>query len=450
MFWFENADSPCALAILRPSPPNNEPFYYCSPKRQQNLEEKYRIVVEPTDGHWVYQNEIMGKDEIWPALIWGSRREMALIKSLSVGHSLASHEQAGLIDKREGIIRGSIRYDKIKDRRILDADDFPSRTFLRLHLERLPENKDVFVHRRTKLDAFNTPQMILKASWTKDNQRFRAVIVEAPDGEKGAICNQSYVSISGRKIDRSELEAATLMFNSRLAVWLLLLTSGRFAFYRTEPLVSDLMPLPIPPSRPGLLEGLTTFAEVDDRVRESFQLEDVEWTLVEDLCEFTLPDYRGDETSPGYQPTLRKLNQAGSRAHPGMSEYCRYFIDVLRAGFGDDKAVCATVYQETDKRYLPVRLVAVHLDWPGQELVRSVEISNGALRNELDRLANKLRMEEANANGIYQGRSARIYSSVQSGEGKASIPTIFLVKTFRSAAILDAKYGASRRRLRCG
>jgi hypothetical protein len=423
---FENADSPCTLTVLRPIPPDGEPFYYCSPKRQQSVEDQYRIVIEPHDGHWVLQTEVQTEDDIWPALMWGGRRELALARSLASAPSLAAYEAARQIEKREGIIRGSTRYEQIRGRRILEADDFPPRTFLRLNVQSLPRNDNPFVHRRTKLDAFNTPQLILKASWTKENQRFRAVVVEAPEGEEGAICNQSYISISARRVGRAELVAAALMFNSQLAVCLLLLTSGRFAFYRTEPLVADLMPLPLPPAEAAMLEGLTEFKQVDERVRAAFKLEDVEWALVEDLCELTLPDYRGDATSPGYQPTLRKLNPDRSHARAGMAEYCGYFCEVLRSGFGEEKSVCATVFEEVANDYLPVRLVAIHLDWPGHQALRSEPLSNQELSTRIYDLTRTLRIAGHSGAGDYQGCTARVYSFLDVNGRR--IPTVFLMK----------------------
>jgi hypothetical protein len=80
------------------------------------------------------------------------------------------------------------------------------------------------------------------------------------------------------------------------------------------------MPLPVPPARVGLLDGLKKFEDVDERVRQAFQLEEVEWALVEDLCDFTLPDYRGDASAPGYQPTIRDMTSAASRGKPGMAD----------------------------------------------------------------------------------------------------------------------------------
>jgi hypothetical protein len=97
------------------------------------------------------------------------------------------------------------------------------------------------VHSRDSTDfrPFDLPQLIVKSSWTKKTARFRAVVVEGGPGEKGVVCKQSYVSVSADESRKASLEAACLMFNSKLATYLLLLTSGRFAFYRTEPLVAD-------------------------------------------------------------------------------------------------------------------------------------------------------------------------------------------------------------------
>jgi hypothetical protein len=233
------------------------------------------------------------------------------------------------------------------------------------------------------------------------------------------------------------------MFNSKLATFLLLLTSRRFAFYRPEPLVEDLMMLPLPRAKAGLLEGLKNgFEDVDNRVRQLFELEDVEWVLVEDLCKFTLPDFQGDGDTLGYLSTSRKLNAKNSQASPGMAEYCSYFIDVLRAGFGEDKNICATVFHEVNAEHLSVRLVAIHLDWPGQQIVRSEALSNEDLCKELQSLTDKARAEDRNRGTNHQGRTLRVYSIVIMNGRK--VPTVFLVKPdqqrfwTRSMALRDA------------
>lgn len=442
---FEKADSPCVLPVLRSTPPDGQPFYYCSPKRQQNLEEKYRIVVEQYDGHWVYQNEVLANPDIWAALIWGGGRDLTVIRQLRNSHSINCYAEKGELVFGEGINRGTEDKKKprnwLLDRRILESDKPLERAVLKLNPECLEKNKDIRAERPRTPELFKLPQMIVKSSWTKEAQRFRAVIVESSASDEGIICTQSYVSISSKKIEPHIFEAATLVFNSKLAVYFLLLTSGRFAFYRTEPLASDLMQVPLPLPTNNMLEGIAKLEQVDERVRAAFQMEKVEWCLVEDLCRYTLPDYRGDETSPGYQPTSRKLNQRGSNA-PGMAEYCRYFIDVLRTGFGDDKNICATVFHEADDKHLSVRLVAIHLDWPGQQAVRPEALSNKELCKQLQSLMDRARAEDRNRGTNHQGRTLRVYSVVTMNGRK--VPTVFLVKPdqqrfwTRSMALRDA------------
>jgi hypothetical protein len=443
---FENADSPCALAVLRPIPPDGDPFYYCSPKRQQSLEDQYRIVIEPHDGHWVLQTEVQSKDDVWPALLWGGRRDIRLIRERSSDETLSRLRDKGHVFIREGFNRGDRkkRQAALQNRPILETDDFPAGTFLHLTAANLKKTDDLMVHSRdsTSFRAFDPPQLIIKSSWTKKTPRFRAVSVVSGTGIGGVICKQSYVSVSAETDFAGFLDSACLLFNSKFAVYCLLLTSGRFAFYRTEPLLAQLMPLPLPPAEAAMLEGLTEFRQVDERVRAAFKLEGVEWALVEDLCELTLPDYRGDATSPGYQPTLRKLNAAGSNARAGMAEYCDYFCEVLRAGFGEEKSVCATVYEEVANDYLPVRLVAIHLDWPGQALLRSEPVSNHELRTRIQDLAHTLRIPGRMGADDHQGYNARVYSFVEV-DGRR-VPTVFLIKPdqrrfwTRSMGIRDA------------
>ena len=143
---------------------------------------------------------------------------------------------------------------------------------------------------------------------------------------------------------RNFIQAACLSYNSVLAVYFLLLTSSRFASYRPEPLVEELLQVPIPEPRPGILDGVTTLKEIDDRTRDAFGLKDAEWVLVEDLFDVTLPDFKGDTNSRGRQRTQR---EDGSTMEPQLRHYCEYFIRVLKAGFGEDKRIAARIFHET-------------------------------------------------------------------------------------------------------
>jgi hypothetical protein len=229
-----------------------------------------------------------------------------------------------------------------------------------------------------------------------------------------------------------------------LAVYFLLLTSGRLASYRPEPLVEEMRGVPIAPPQDDMLAGLRTFEDVDERVRKVFGFKDAEWALVEDIFRYTLPDFQGDESSPGRQPTERAPRFAqATKAEPQLAAYCRYFTRVLKAGFGQDKPVCATIFQDDARSPLPVRLVAIHLDWPRDEPIVVEPIESAVLCERLMELDEKwLKTGDQNRGGIFYQRVAMVYSEFEH-HGRL-IPTVFIVKPdrirywTRSAALRDA------------
>ena len=159
----------------------------------------------------------------------------------------------------------------------------------------------------------------------------------------GALCTQSYITVHATDAQGTSLEAACLAYNSMVATYFLFLTSGRFASYRPEPLVEELLSVPIPAPKPGLLDGIATQKQVDERVFAAFGFKDAERVLIEDLFTYTLGDFKGDHNSLGRQPTPRIENQ---ESEPQLSSYCAYFARVLKAAFGQDKAIHATIFQE--------------------------------------------------------------------------------------------------------
>ena len=52
--------------------------------------------------------------------------------------------------------------------------------------------------------------------------------------------------------------------------------------------------MPLPEPRHGLLNEIRNVADVDNRIRELLGFKESEWALIEDLFEFTLPDFKGD------------------------------------------------------------------------------------------------------------------------------------------------------------
>jgi hypothetical protein len=118
--------------------------------------------------------------------------------------------------------------------------------------------------------------------------------------------------------------------------------------------------------------------------------------------------------------------------------YCKYFSRVLKAGFGRDKAVSATVFQEerNDVR-LPYRLVAFELGGAPSQEVKVTRINLPELLAELEHLGRR-HLSGGGHGDIYRDRIARVY------ETKKGTPTVFVIKPdmcrywTRSAGLHDA------------
>jgi hypothetical protein len=334
----------------------------------------------------------------------------------------------------------------IREKHILETPTFPESTFLWIAATSLPKNENEFVDDddSTDTEPFEIPQLILKKSWQAQTGRAQAVRIMSDERTGGVVCSQSYVTVHSSGQNSHYLDRACLSYNSIFAVYFLLLSSGRLASYRPEALVEEVLGVPLPDALPQALEELRTSADVDGRSRDAFALKDAEWTLVDDLFRYTLPDFKGDETSPGRQSTERAPRLAQpTKAEPQLAAYCRYFARVLKAGFGQDKPVCATIFQDDAQSPLPVRLVAIHLDWPRDEQIVVEPVDSAALCERLLELDQKwLTSSQPNRGGIFYQRVAMVYSEFQH-QGR-SIPTVYIVKPdrirywTRSAALRDA------------
>jgi len=438
---FKNAIGPTALVTLRPSPLAGQPLVYISPKPTESSgDDAYRIVIEPYDIHELSPEEAAYDPFVWTALMWGGRRDLALLRWLKRWPTLAGYEDKGRIRKRRGIIRGNRAKAQqvILGRPMLASGDFPEDMFLSLAPDQLDQNDDPWTHGKDSTDfsAFEPRQLIIKQAWTVKQSRFKAAIIDPPG--VGVLCSDSYISVHAEEQDKAILEAACLSYNSNLAVYYLLLRSAQFASYRPSVNMLELLTVPCPEPESGLLDGVKTLLDVDRRVRESFGFKAAEWVLVEDALHYTLRDFKGGADSPGRLPTLRRGDE--SKKEPELHSYCDWFLRVLYAGFGEDKPVCATVFEESTHERLPVRLVAIHLNWPGHSDIMVEAIQGDALAERLRRVYHLL--EGETGQGVSFRRIARVFD-VREEKGQR-IPTIFIIKPdqarywSRSIALRDA------------
>jgi hypothetical protein len=451
---FKDAISPACIITLSAMPPDGEPLTYICPKPVMTNEDDYHIVIEPDYINTIYPQEAIEDPLVWTALMWGGRRDLSLVRRLNQELSIEKLKSRGIAETRQGVTKGNRKklQGNLRNKRILKESEFLEKSFLYLNAEQLPINDDPYIDSGTglsSLSAFQLPQMILKLSWQKKSARFRSVIIDTDNTNQGIICSKSYVSIHIPEKHISQLNAACLAYNSKLAVYYLLLSSGRFASYIPEVNVDDLLRVPIPELSVGDLQNIKTIDDIDERIRKAFEFKDSEWVLINDLFNYTLPDFKGDVASPGRKKTHRiDNNQSQNNTEPELTAYCEYFLRVLKAGFGQDKQVCATIFQEQTKTLLPIRLVAIYLNNPDSGGVQIKFIDSPDLMERLENL-NKLYLERGSIEdgGIFYQRVARIYDSIELNGVK--IPTIYLIKPdkirywTRSMALRDADEVAS-------
>lgn len=413
--------SPSCVVIFEPQLPSDEKISYISPKETETLPDDFNIIIEPQDRRGIKALDAAQYPEAWTTMMWGGPRDYAFVRRLQCETNLEKLKAQGKIVTREGLIpspTGELHLQTQK-RLFWDGEIFPGSTFLFLDTSLIPRSEGIKTHRKTDLRAFDMPQLVLKQGWQEHPGRFVAALT--PEQlEEGVLFTQSYLSAHLVGTDTNILEAACLSYNSILAIYFLLLTSSRFASYRPEPLVKELMRVPVPEARPGLLEGLRHSEDIDRRTREAFAFKDAEWVLVEDLFNVTLPDFKGDTNSPGRRRTQRSTE---SVVEPELGAYCEYFMRVLKAGFGQDKQITATVFQEVGSNFLPYRLVAFELNQAYSERFHVKSLDSVGLLRELEILNQTwLNTMGTAAGSIYYQRVARIY------DHRKNAPTIFILK----------------------
>jgi len=441
---FNGAKSPACLITLQPKEPETGYYLnYICPKPLYTTEDDAVVAIERQDMHEVSAAEGMFNPIIWTILLTGQRRDADLVERLSCATTLRklkakSKDQATekqVLLTREGIIRGSSDQrdePQIDKRRILETPHFPEFDTLTIDADSLPVNRNLKVDRRASTDfsAFELPQLLIKQSLLKGVGRFQAQLVRADDDERGVICTQSYISVHQFNGQDDWLRAACLAFRSRLSAYYLTLTS-RMAFDRAEALAGHILDVPIPEPSDALNLDDIELGEVDRLVEEAFHLREPEQVLISDLINF---GYREGATKSGERPARKRTVRSQKDEEDDLLQYADFFLKTLRATFGKERAVRATVFEEADGQpRLPVRMVAIHLDWPQRRrvLIRDPMTAN-QLRSELAQFYEKQLLVRARDGepitcGLGFRRVARLFVPHVTEDG-TKIPTVLLVK----------------------
>ena len=417
---FRKGVGPAALVTLTPEITTDAITYVCPKPMHEEGIDGYRIVVEQYNVHEINRKDAAEETNHWTVLFWGTQRDLALIRKLEEWSSLLHYELEGKLSRRQGVIRGNRGKEQqaIVERFMLDAPDFPEGIFLSLAPERLPRNQDSRTDYRASTDfsAFEPGQMLIKTTWTVDEQRFRAVVNNSKT--TGVLCSQGYLSIRADLGERRLLEDACVMLNSKLAVYYLLGHSGRFATYRPAPQVTEILATPI--VRTNGFHEISSFEELDQLVFSVAGLKASERALIDHAVEFLLPDLKTSNSTHARTRTKRgNVNE--------LKEYCEWFLRILATGL-PSKSLSATVFEEAegDPR-LPLRCAEIRLAAGGsdREPVSIERISAAKLSAriaEVRESADKARTTEEICPNV-----VRIFGFTEFPTGR--VPTVFIAKS---------------------
>jgi type I restriction-modification system DNA methylase subunit len=442
---FKNAVGPACILTMRSVRPNNDPLEYVCPKPSHTKEDQYRIIIEPYDINNVFPDEAKNIPYVWTALAWGGRRDLTLLHHLNNFDSIKTVEN----EKKKKFFFNGFKRRKGADHEELDSQNLPvleeniiwDSCPIVSDINRFPKNKNLMFENLRELEIYELPLIILKETWKVDYGRFKAILVKQNKSHQNRLLySRSFYGIHAwDKNIESSLAAFTMALNSILAVYYFMLSGARMGNYRPSLLLKDIKEFPLPQKTEVNFKILAEMSRdaIDAKTQNIYLLKDAEWILIDDLFKYTLQDFMGGIESPGRQQTQKNGNE------DVLNEYCRSFRRVLKAGFGEDKNISATIFTEGEDSSLPVRLVAIHLGSPEDARI-NVEPNCPDLLDKLKELDAKYLDSEdkRKGGGIFYRRVARIYDTVKIAGLK--VPTIYLVKPdkvrywTRSMALRDA------------
>jgi hypothetical protein len=311
----------------------------------------------------------------------------------------------------------------------LEAPNFPVVDSITIESRGLPINRDARVHSLhggADLDAYELPQLIVKKSILKASFKLRELRAMRPS----AVLFVPLAVFPSICLTGATIGCACLSFRSNLSAYYLALTS-RLAFDRAEALSDHLLDVPVPQPNVSLLENNINLDEIDSLIEQAFRLKEPEQALISDLLKF---GYREGAKRSGERPSRAATIRSDDEDRDDLLRYADFFLRTLRATFGKERAVRATVFEESEgQSRLPVRIVAIHLDWPQRRRLRTkVIMEPDQLRAELarfyaDQLTVRTREGTPIASGLGFRRVARIFISHEADDG-TKIPSVLFVK----------------------
>lgn len=243
---FSNAVGPAAVVIFRAFDEgqcDSEPVLYVTPKPSPLSTPAERITIRGSDLVWIPRQAAKYEDDLWKPLMWGSWRDVALVRRLRFGNeSLGTYLKAEGMVLARGFQTGEVGRPEDSDTRYVDSLPRLSGTaILKAHLE--PDALEVdWVRRPYK---WTGPIAIYGEHHLLVNRGRRAGRIGAAFAEAACCFDDNIYGVSGGLGRTAILKALCLFVNSTLAQYLLFMMAGDWGVERERINEAELEALPV-------------------------------------------------------------------------------------------------------------------------------------------------------------------------------------------------------------
>lgn len=408
---FQKAVGPACAVVFSPKKPNSSlPIVYCCPKPTHTLQDSKQITIEPYDISSLSRKEACSNDLIWKVAMWGGPRDYQLIKRLYELPSLQDICEENNFVNGEGFIIGDGKYY---------VPEMANKSFINIkQMERylidetkLPQlNQTNFIRPRSdKKEIFIGPHLLIKQSPVA-GVGFIAAVVRCD-----AVFNQSILGIHGNEEDISLLSLCCIALNSKLPIYLAMMTSSRWLVERDELEANEILNLRIPFDLDNqeciqMLGDMSLESVKNDEnlaehmMRSVYLLDDSESKLIKDAIEITLDYFRFGKNS-------RVINPPSSEM---VELYLETLARTLNNAFSSNNRFKLTIFAGQ----APLKVVSLTLNKEQNDCEYGINIieSTDLLIETLHRLDTNLL--EQRSQGVFIRRNVRVYEK----------DTIFIIK----------------------
>lgn len=319
--WPEISAPFCILLATNRRPGPGAAFRLISPRLESSLNDSGTMRVDALNAEVIASKQLSQTPEILKILFRGTKADFGIVERLrSHGHStLETFWREAIGVSSGGHLKGSGNgYQKLRSsstvRRQGDGQpgedasalhglpEITATTFSNIDIDhgRLSAFNQERVHRLRSKDIYSGPLVIVHEAPPVLTGRIGVAI-----SEKDVVFNQSFYGYSPANFPEAHLlvRYLALVLGSELAVWIALVTSGRFGVEREVIEKATLDRIPLPDFRTltssqkdemlmlfdGLQRGDTTWGEVDRWVAELYGLGPRDLQVISDTLEFNLP-----------------------------------------------------------------------------------------------------------------------------------------------------------------